>query len=411
MRAILLLAFTSACPAAILEPKPQVENVSIDSTDDDNSVFAAEEAMRHTFASASQSTTQKMAANVSVNPSIATFASVSGDGNVRSTSQPKAVSWQAQHSEIKKSGTDEKAKLQTGRILRKDSASTSGAEAHQETEMAAKFQSTSKSRAVRKSKGKVEQEKSSEGAAAHMIFAFDSELATKGELAEQQNDVRKVKVHEQFDGDASRRSASDESNAEFSKVDLELKAAAAKLNSTKKALTAGTQSLNVSLANLRMEKIRHADAESTSEAQAVSLEQMRVEASQQAAALATTNTTLSKIAAELRSTRAQLRSVVATTASEAARSGAELRSELEASNAESNELRRKLGRVVQMVQSDLADKDRQASELLDAEHARTLKVLRDISGQKKGLKELRTQSAELAEENYKLRARINSKEQ
>lgn len=418
MRAILLLAFTSVCPALIPEPTTQVKDVSIDSTDDDNSVFAAEEALRRSFASASKSASQTVTANVTVNSSIATSAAVSGGGSVRSISQPKAVSWQAQHSKIKKSGTDDTAKLHTERILRKNSASTSGSEARQEAEMIATTKSTTKSEAARKSKGKVEQEKSSGSANAHKIFALDTELATKGELAEQQNTERKLEDVGQFRGNASWQSLSYESNAEFSKVDKELKATMAKLNSLKEALTAGTQSLNVSLASLRKEKIRRANAESTSRAQAVSLEQMRVEVSQQALALAAINATGSKVTAELRSTRAehrstraQLRSVSATKASEAARSAAQLRSELDASNAESEELKQKLGRVVKMVQSDLADKDRQASELLDSEHARTVKVLRDIAGQENDLKDLRTQSAKLAEENYKLRARIDNKDQ
>lgn len=393
MRAALLIAFTVACPASILKSKAPVKEISSDSAGDDNSVFAAENAMRHQFAVESASAAPTMPATATMGNLTGTSAATSGGASASAVSQPKAVSWQAQRSQVMKSAVDEKVDLR--------------AVQHREVGATTKHRAATGSEALRRPEAKGEQENIRfESTSAHSIFAFDSELATKGELAKREDDAHEHEADEQFVGDALRHSTADDTNGEFAKVDSELKVAAIELNSSKEALETSTRSLNATLINLRSERVRRTAAEKTSEAEAVSLKKMQAEASQQAAALTSMNMTIAKTAVELRATRTQLQTVVAAKASEAVHSAAVIRGELKDSRAESEELRQKLGRVVQMVQSDLADKDRQASELLDAEHARTEKVKRDLAGQQKELKELRTRSSELAEENYKLRARV-----
>lgn len=197
------------------------------------------------------------------------------------------------------------------------------------------------------------------------------------------------------------------SDSEFAKVDSELKAVGIEMSSSKEALVTKTRLLRSSLKTLHLEEVRRIAVERTADKQAVSLKKMQAKAVQLATALSSMNATIANTAVELRLSRSQLQTVVHDKASEAAHAEASLRSQLKDSHAESEDLRQKVGRVVQMVQADLSDKDRQATELLAAEHARTEKVKRELEGQQKELKELRTRSSELAEENYKLQARAS----
>lgn len=185
MRAVVLIALTVVCPASILKSAAPVNELSSDGAVNDNAVFAAEKAMMHNLAWKSTSAATKVPMAVTGN---ITANSVSTSGGASSVSQPKAVSWQAQRSEVTKSVVDGRANLRASQHREGEAIVTHRAAAEES-----------------EAQSKAAQEKSFENASAHAIFAFDSELATKGELARYQNNPHEHTGNEQFAGDATRR--------------------------------------------------------------------------------------------------------------------------------------------------------------------------------------------------------------
>lgn len=359
MRAVLSIALAFFSVASSLDAPTPANDIGSNGEGDDNSVFAAEEAMQHQFTLAS-----KRARNKPTN-------AASGATSAGTSIQPKVVSGQEQRARVTELAMAEKTKVRTEIQQRRVAES----EASRQRGPVSKEGAGLSAAALIRSKL---------GSKALEDFRLNSENSVaKGEVSAEARTVTMATVQSQ--------------------LNLELRADAVVLNSSSVALQSQTRSLNATIASLHSEESRRAAAEKTSAVEALALKQTHAKISEDAVSLAAANATLTKTTAQLRTAVAQLRSATAANASETDQSVAELQAELQASRAESLDLKRKLGRVVKMVQSDLAAKDREASEALAAEHATGEKARAELAAGQREAEDLRARSAELASENHKLR--------